>query len=91
METTSELITRLYQHSEDYAQGYTQNFYTICYDCKKAADRLCELQQFVDDMLGDHYVDYLEFYTNRCRELEDHLEALRCLVENNIPEGEIYL
>lgn len=25
------------------------------------------------DILGDHYIDYLEFYTNRCRELEEQL------------------
>lgn len=35
-----------------------------------AADKLEELQRLVDDMLGDHYIDYLEFYANRCRELE---------------------
>ena len=38
-----------------------------------AADRLEQLQSFVDDLLGDHYIDYLEFYANRCRELEDEL------------------
>ena len=43
----------------------------------KAADKLEELQQLIDDMLGDHYVDYLEFYINRCRELEEKLEKCR--------------
>lgn len=38
-----------------------------------AADKLEQLQGFIDDLLGDHYVDYLEFYANRCRELEDEL------------------
>ena len=42
-----------------------------------AAEKLQELQQLVDDMFGDHYVDYLEFYTNRCRELEEELERAR--------------
>lgn len=42
----------------------------------EAADRLEQLQKFIDDMLGDHYVDYLDWYANRCRELEDELE--RC-------------
>ena len=71
--TTSELISRLYQHHEDYGQGYTQNFFQVCLDCKEAANKLEELQCFVDDMLGDHYIDYLDFYTNRCRELEEQL------------------
>lgn len=40
---------------------------------REAADKLEQLQRLVDDMLGDHYVDYLDFYTNRCRELEERL------------------
>lgn len=47
---------------------------------KEAADRLEKLQRFVDDMLGDHYVDYLEFYANRCRELEDKLEEIKNII-----------
>jgi hypothetical protein len=42
----------------------------------KAADKLEELQCFIDDMIGDHYVDYLEFYANRCHELEEELEKI---------------
>ena len=41
---------------------------------REAADKLEQLQQLVDDMLGDHYVDYLDFYANRCRELEEKLD-----------------
>jgi hypothetical protein len=40
----------------------------------EAADKLEQLQQLVDDMLGDHYVDYLDWYANRCRELEEKLQ-----------------
>ena len=40
---------------------------------KEAADRLEQLQQIIDDMLGDHYVDYLDFYASLCRELEEKL------------------
>lgn len=40
----------------------------------EASDKLEQLQQLVDDMLGDHYVDYLDWYANRCRELEEKLE-----------------
>lgn len=71
--TTRELIERLHQHHEDYGQGYTQNFFQVCLDCKKAADRLEVLMQLIDDMSSDHYVDYLEFYAERCRELEEEL------------------
>jgi hypothetical protein len=28
-------------------------------------------------MLGDHYVDNLDWYSNRCRELEEELENVR--------------
>ena len=73
---TNELILNLYQHYENYAQGYTQNVWEICRDCKEAANKLEELQRFIDDMLGDHYIDYLEFYANRCRELEDELDFI---------------
>lgn len=76
METT-ELIERLYKHHEDYGQGRTQNFFEVCYDCKQAADKLRQLQRFVDDMYGDHYVDYLDFYASRCRKLEERLEHLQ--------------
>ena len=41
-----------------------------------AANKLKELQCFVDNMLGDHYIDYLEFYTNRCRELEEKQDIM---------------
>ena len=43
----------------------------------EAADKLEQLQKLVDDMLGDHYVDNLDWYYNRCRELEEELENIR--------------
>jgi hypothetical protein len=43
----------------------------------EAANKLEQLQQLVDDILGDHYVDYLDWYANRCRELEDQIENIR--------------
>ena len=43
----------------------------------EAANKLEQLQQLVDDILGDHYVDYLDCYANRCRELEDQIENIR--------------
>ena len=71
--TTRELIERLYQQHEDYIEGYTQDFSQVCISCKEAAMRLEWLKCLVEDILSDHYVDYLEFYANRCRELEEEL------------------
>lgn len=45
-----------------------------CILCQQAADKLEWLRRLIDDLCMDHYVDYLEFYTNRCRELEEELE-----------------
>jgi hypothetical protein len=63
--------------AEGFAYGY-KYVYTDPepYLMEEAADKLEELQNFIDDMLGDHYVDYLEFYANRCRELEEELEKV---------------
>ena len=85
--TTTELIKELrgaLPERVDYAEmvGAEQWAYgikyvyddPIWYLVEEAADRLEQLQRFIDDMLGDHYVDYLEFYANRCRELEEELE-----------------
>lgn len=38
-----------------------------------SANKLEELQEYIDNINGDHYVDYLEFYANRCHELEEQL------------------
>ena len=46
-------------------------------DFNDVANKLEELMQFIDDMLCDHYVDNLEWYMNRCWELEDEIEKLR--------------
>ena len=54
-----------------------------CYLIEEAADKLEQLQQLVDDILGDHYVDYLDWYSNRCRELEEELENIRSDVNGN--------
>jgi hypothetical protein len=43
----------------------------------EAADKLEELMNYIDNITNDHYVDYLEWYQNRCNELQDELDALR--------------
>lgn len=69
--TTIEIIRMLFGSMDsEYIQ---QNDDKIIDLLNIAAEKLEELQQLVDDMLGDHYVDYLDFYTNRCRELEEQL------------------
>ena len=45
------------------------------YFIEAAANKLEQLQQLIDDMLGDHYVDNLDWYMNRCRELEEKLQT----------------
>ena len=64
---TSELINALREYSTK-AMPSEQHEMIVA-----VADKLEQLQSFVDDLLGDHYIDYLEFYANRCRELEDEL------------------
>lgn len=73
--TTIEIIRMLIGSMDS---GYIQeNDDKIIELLNAAAEKLEELQQLVDDMFGDHYVDYLEFYTNRCRELEEELEKYK--------------
>ena len=39
-----ELIEKLNQHANDYAEGRTQNFAEVCMDCKMAADVISVLK-----------------------------------------------
>ena len=41
-----------------------------------AADKIEQLQKLVDDMINDHYVDTLDFYSERCRNLEEDFMRL---------------
>lgn len=52
------------------------------YFIEAAANRLEELQHIIDDMLGDHYVDYLEFYASRCRELEEKMSEILSIISD---------
>lgn len=77
---TSELIDKLYQYHEDYGQGVSPSLFQMSMACKEAANKIAELQRFIDDMNGDHYVDYLEFYEARCRELENKLAQIQDII-----------
>lgn len=46
-------------------------------DLEEVAFRLHELTQVIDDMTNDHYVDYLEWYAERCHELEEEITRLK--------------
>ena len=90
---TRKLIEKLYKYYEDFVQCKAVSIYEACCDCKKAAHKLEELQRLIDDMFGDHYVDYLDFYANKCRELEEEnedlnkrLDAIRSLIERHVSE-----
>ena len=75
MLTTNELIKKLRESMDsEYIQQNDDKIITLL---KIAAEKLEKLQQLADDMLGDHYVDYLDWYANRCRELEDELLNIR--------------
>ena len=60
---TSEMIVRLRNGEE--------------IDSEEVAYRLAELTQVINDMMNDHYVDYFEWYAERCWQLEAELAELK--------------
>ena len=48
----------------------------------EAADKIEWLQRFVDDMTNDHFVDTLDFYSERCYRLENDFMELVTKSEN---------
>ena len=70
--TTKEIITALIE----YGDGKFPSVQEVSNTCTEAALKLGQLQRFVDDMLGDHYIDYLEFYTDYSRKLEEKLDLI---------------
>ena len=46
-------------------------------DLNEVAYRLYELTRIINDMTNDHYTDYLEWYAQRCSELEEEIAKLR--------------
>lgn len=48
----------------------------------EAADKIEWLQKLVDDMTNDHFVDTLDFYAERCQNLEEELIDLIMESEN---------
>lgn len=75
-----DLIESLRDVISDYNDPNGETFYFDTNDAwlvTEAANRLEELQRIIDDMTNDHYVDYLDWYSNRCRELEEELSNIR--------------
>lgn len=66
--TTIEMIQRLRKH--EYV------------NLEEVADRLQDLAQVIDDMMNDHYTDYLEWYAQRCWELEEENAKLKDTINN---------
>lgn len=77
----NELKSRLWQYHKDYANGEEINMYQMCSDCKEAADKIDLLKNIIDDIMNDHYVDHLDFYFNRCSDLEDKIIQIKEFVE----------
>lgn len=46
-------------------------------DLTEVAYRLQELTEVIDDMMNDHYTDYLEWYAQKCWELEEENARLK--------------
>lgn len=69
---TREIVNEIRDYVEKHDMPFKRYLMLI-----EAADRLECLQKLIDDMLGDHYVDYLDWYVDRCRELEEELENIR--------------
>ena len=63
MMTTREMIIALHKEED--------------IDLTEVAYRLQELTEVIDDMMNDHYTDYLEWYAQRCWELEEEVERLK--------------
>lgn len=47
-EQIKELVEALYKHHEDYTQGKTQDFSSVCCNCKKAADVISQLLEHTE-------------------------------------------
>lgn len=56
-------------------------------DLNEVAFRLYELKCVIDDMINDHYTDYLEWYVEKYWELTEENEKLKEVVANAINEG----
>ena len=48
----------------------------------EAADKIEWLQKLVDDMTNDHFIDTLDFYSERCQKLEEDFTELVMESEN---------
>ena len=78
--TTAELIERLKESMDsEYIQENNDEVIDLF---EAAAIKLEQLQRIVDDMTNDHYVDYLDFYANRCRELEEKMSEILSIISD---------
>lgn len=76
-----ELAENLYKHHEDYGQGRTQDFHTVCLNCKYAAEiitQLLENEKSHADREREKLMAELEYRANKA---EGNNEMLKeCIV-----------
>lgn len=72
-----ELVREL--RSLPYHSGLAKEFEVVV---NEAADKIEWLQKFIDDSTNDHFVDTLDFYSERCQKLEEDFTELVMLSEN---------
>ena len=77
IEQIGELVENLRKHHEDYGQGRTQDFHTVCLNCKYAAEIIHDLlyQEKVNDAKEYEELNY------RANKAERENEMLKeCIV-----------
>lgn len=77
MSGTRELIQKL-RHGNMIMEGDYVIGYEPPTDLEiEAADKLEYFMNYIDNITNDHYIDYLEWYQDRCDRLQEELDALR--------------
>lgn len=73
-----ELVENLYKHHEDYGQGKTQDFHTVCLNCKYAAEIITQLLDNHSNREKDKLIAEME---NRAIKAESDNKVLKeCIV-----------
>lgn len=80
---SEELIDRLRQHHFEFGQGYAQSLFNVTLDCKKAADRIQELEVELQAMRGaaNSLKSHYEFALQSLSEQGEERERLFAIIE----------
>jgi hypothetical protein len=68
-----DLISRLYQHHEDYTQGRTQSIFHVACDCREAANEIVRLQALADN--GQSALDTNKRLIKHIAQLQSELDV----------------